>query len=75
MLVLVLGIASSRGAGARASGTKTVSMQEQGYWNQFRGPNGDGKSLAKNLPVEFSETKNVRWKTRIHDKGRSSPAV
>jgi len=44
-------------------------------WNQFRGPHGDGKSLAKNLPVEFSETKNVRWKTRIHDKGWSSPVV
>ncbi|MCP4262583.1 MAG: PQQ-like beta-propeller repeat protein [Planctomycetes bacterium] len=44
-------------------------------WNQFRGFNGDGKSLAKNLPVEFSETKNVRWKTPIHDQGWSSPVV
>ena len=45
------------------------------YWNQFRGPNGDGKTLATNLPLEFSETKNVRWKTPIHDKGWSSPVV
>ncbi len=45
------------------------------YWNQFRGPNGDGKSQAQNLPIEFSESKNVRWKTPIHDKGWSSPVV
>ena len=44
-------------------------------WNQFRGPSGDGKSLAKNLPVEFGETKNVRWKTAIPGTGFSSPVV
>ena len=48
---------------------------ESEYWNQFRGPNGDGKSNALNLPVEFSESKNVRWKTPIHDQGWSSPVV
>ncbi len=45
------------------------------YWNQFRGPNGDGKATADGIPVEFSETKNGRWKTPIHDKGFSSPVV
>ena len=45
------------------------------YWNQFRGPNGDGKATTTDLPIEFSETKNVRWKTSIHDKGYSSPVV
>ena len=44
-------------------------------WPQFRGPNGDGISDAKNLPVTFSETDNLRWKTLIHDKGLSSPVV
>jgi len=58
-----------------ASGTKKVHVEDKDYWNQFRGPNGDGKSLAKNLPVELSETKNVRWKTPIHSKGCSSPVV
>ena len=47
----------------------------QANWNQFRGPGGDGRSLATDLPVEFSETKNVRWKTAIHGKGYSSPVV
>lgn len=52
-----------------------ASDQDENYWNQFRGPNGDGKTHAKNLPVEFGETKNVRWKTPIHGNGWSSPVV
>jgi hypothetical protein len=60
-----------------ATGAKEsrVHSENKDYWNQFRGSNGDGKSVAKNLPVEFSETKNVRWKTPIHDQGWSSPVV
>lgn len=44
-------------------------------WPAFRGPNGDGSVDAKNLPTEWSETKNVGWKTAIHGKGWSSPVV
>ncbi|SVD20275.1 uncharacterized protein METZ01_LOCUS373129, partial [marine metagenome] len=40
-------------------------------WNQFRGPNGDGTSASSNLPVEFSGTKNVRWRAAIHGLGWS----
>jgi len=45
------------------------------YWNQFHGPNGDNRALATGLPIEFSETHNIRWKTAIHDRGWSSPVV
>lgn len=75
MLVLPLGIASAGDVTTKVSGTKKVHVEDKDYWNQFRGPNGDGKSVAKNLPVEFSETKNMRWKTPIHDEGWSSPVV
>jgi outer membrane protein assembly factor BamB len=44
------------------------------YWNQFRGPNGDGETSAV-LPVEFDDETNVAWKTPIHDRGWSSPVV
>jgi len=71
MHVCVMLLAMFAVAPSLASGSSNV----QGYWNQFRGPNGDGRSLAENLPVEFSDTKNVRWKTPIHDKGWSSPVV
>ncbi len=45
------------------------------HWPQFRGPTGDGHSTAKNLPVTWTETEHVRWKTPIHDKGWSSPVI
>ena len=44
-------------------------------WNQFRGPAGDGVSAARDLPVEFDEAKNVRWKIAIPDSGWSSPVI
>ena len=55
--------------------TLAENEAEEVYWNQFRGPNGDGKTLVTDLPVEFSEKQNIRWKTAIHDKGWSSPVV
>ena len=44
-------------------------------WPQFRGPSGDGHSDATGLPLTWSETENVVWKTTIHDRGWSSPVV
>ncbi|HOD83648.1 MAG: outer membrane biogenesis protein BamB [Planctomycetes bacterium ADurb.Bin126] len=44
-------------------------------WPQFRGPTGEGHTDSAGLPVEWSETKNVAWKTPIHDRGWSSPVV
>jgi outer membrane protein assembly factor BamB len=44
-------------------------------WPEFRGPRGDGHSAAKNLPLTWSETENIRWKTKIDGKAWSSPVV
>ena len=44
-------------------------------WNQFRGPTADGKSPSENLPTEWDETRNIRWKTPIPGKAWSSPVV
>ena len=44
-------------------------------WPEFRGPTGDGHADAHGLPIRWSETENVVWKTAIHDKGWSSPVV
>jgi len=44
-------------------------------WPQFRGPDGDGHSDATGLPLKWSETNNVKWKTPIHDRAWSSPVV
>jgi len=44
-------------------------------WPQWRGPDGQGVSAEKGLPDEWSETKNVRWKTPIEGLGHSSPII
>ena len=58
-----------------ALSTSTALMAQEPYWNQFRGPHGDGTSLVADPPIEFGEKKNVMWKTPIHGKGWSSPVV
>ena len=44
-------------------------------WPEFRGPTGQGHSDERGLPLTWSETKNVRWKTAIPGKGWSSPSI
>ena len=44
-------------------------------WPQFRGPDGNGVSSAAGLPLKWSETENVRWKTPVHGRAWSSPIV
>jgi outer membrane protein assembly factor BamB len=44
-------------------------------WPSFRGPSSNGHSPANGLPLTWSETENVKWKTPIHGKGWSTPAV
>lgn len=46
-----------------------------GNWSQWRGPAGMGVSTEKNLPTEWSATKNIKWKTAIAGRGHSSPIV
>ncbi|MGA2499050.1 MAG: PQQ-binding-like beta-propeller repeat protein [Tepidisphaeraceae bacterium] len=46
-----------------------------GDWPQFRGPTGDGVAQAKGLPLTWSPTENVAWKTAIPGRGRSSPVI
>jgi len=44
-------------------------------WPQFRGPAGQGHSDTKGLPVTWSESENVTWKTPIEGTGWSSPVI
>ena len=44
-------------------------------WPQFRGPHANGQATTQGLPVTFSETQNVRWKTPVHGKAWSSPVI
>jgi len=44
-------------------------------WPQFRGPNGQGISSEKGLPLRWSATENVVWKTALAGEAWSSPIV
>jgi outer membrane protein assembly factor BamB len=51
------------------------SSQATRYWPQWRGPHANGVSLTANPPLEWSETKNIRWKTEVPGRGSASPVV
>lgn len=44
-------------------------------WPQWRGPLANGVAPHADPPLEWSETKNVRWKVPLPGKGHSSPIV
>jgi outer membrane protein assembly factor BamB len=44
-------------------------------WVRFRGPTGQGISSETKLPVTWSASKNIKWKTPLPGKGWSSPIV
>lgn len=46
-----------------------------GDWPQFRGANSDGHVVGTRTTLEWSDTKNVAWKTNIPGLGWSSPVV
>lgn len=52
-----------------------VAVAAAGNWPQWRGPDGSGISTEKNLPSEWTPTKNIKWKTPIEGRGHSSPIV
>jgi outer membrane protein assembly factor BamB len=53
----------------------TASSLSAENWPSFRGPTGQGVSSEKNLPLKWSGTENVAWKTAIPGEGWSSPIV
>jgi outer membrane protein assembly factor BamB len=44
-------------------------------WPQWRGPNLDGSSQEKNLPVSWSPTENVTWKIPMPSRSGSTPII
>ncbi len=44
-------------------------------WPQFRGPTGQGDALEERLPLDWSESEGIKWKTSLPGRGWSSPVV
>ena len=56
-----------------ASASTAVAQVQD--WPEFRGPTGQGHSTEVGLPLQWSDTQNVRWKTPLRGRGWSSPVV
>lgn len=60
--------------GAVTALSQSVPLAER-YWGQWRGPYATGTSETADPPIEWSETKNIRWKVEIPGRGSASPVV
>ena len=56
--------------------TAALAATLEANWPQWRGPNLDGTTdTAKNLPVEWDETKNVVWKLETPSWSAATPII
>jgi outer membrane protein assembly factor BamB len=51
------------------------SSDSEKNWAQWRGPYATGVSPHGSPPVEWSETKNIKWKIELPGKGHATPIV
>jgi len=50
------------------------SISKGQQWSRYRGPNGQGISYAKNIPVKWTQ-KDYNWKVSLPGGGHSSPVL
>ncbi len=60
---------------ASASLAQDFASQRLNNWHQWRGPLANGFAPNARPPVEWSETKNVKWKVTIPGEGIATPIV
>ncbi len=53
----------------------SIAHSRADHWPEYRGPTCDGHAPNTSIPLTWSESTHVRWKTRIHDKGWSTPVI
>jgi outer membrane protein assembly factor BamB len=44
-------------------------------WPGWRGPDSNGVSQLRNIPLEWSAQKNIAWRSTVEGRGHSSPVV
>ncbi len=71
-LTLLTLVALASAGGLRGAARPAEAADQ---WSEFRGPQGTGHSNSIGLPRDWSETRNLAWKTPIHGRGWSSPVV
>lgn len=52
-----------------------IAFTASANWPTWRGPLHNGSAPDANPPLEWSETKNVKWKVKLPGKGTATPVV
>ena len=73
--ICAAGLAAVMGAAQLSSVLLAADPVSERFWPQWRGPYASGVSRSADPPVEWSETKHIRWKAEIPGRGSSSPVV
>src|SRR4051794_32104948 len=55
--------------------SQTEKLAPAETWPQWRGPTADSVAATKGLPLRWSKTENVAWKTPLPGWGTSTPAI
>jgi outer membrane protein assembly factor BamB len=63
------------GLGATGEAAPQPETVNAAHWAYWRGPSGQGYGGEKAVPLEWSETKNVLWKTELPGAGNSTPII
>jgi outer membrane protein assembly factor BamB len=58
-----------------AAGAFAADPTGLAYWPQWRGPSGQGLCDDTRVPLEWSESKNLLWKTKLPGEGHSTPVI
>jgi outer membrane protein assembly factor BamB len=74
--VLGVGLVVAMAAlGEGADDKAALATRAAGNWATWRGPSGQGYSEDARVPLTWSETENLLWKTKLPGRGNSSPIV
>jgi outer membrane protein assembly factor BamB len=52
-----------------------AAVQRARNWHQWRGPHATGVAPLGDPPIEWDESRNLKWKTEIPGRGKSTPIV
>ncbi|MFO1065448.1 MAG: PQQ-binding-like beta-propeller repeat protein [Pirellulales bacterium] len=55
--------------------TSTDASSDLPAWSRFRGPNGTGICSDAAVPIEWGDSKNLKWKAALPGLGSSSPVL
>jgi outer membrane protein assembly factor BamB len=70
---LLLCLLTSFALNAPTSQSQPPSAEK--FWPQWRGPFATGVSKTATPPLQWSDTKNIKWKVEIPGRGSASPIV